>query len=147
MRRLLLLACALLALSAAPAFAQDATPPPTATPTATPDDSVLRQDEVPPVSTPDTPDSPCPEGADADYNYCNPCQTPGAGADGDYSYCPEAAGGAGRPPVGTPAAAVVPIAAHQLPLTGGDPLLVALFGTGLLLTGLGLRRAGPTPSG
>lgn len=146
MRRLLLLASALLALSAAPAFAQDATP------TATPDDSVLRQDQVPPVSTPEAPTTPCPEGADADYSYCNPCQSPGA--DGDYAYCAESGAGGEPPPVpkGMPTAAVRRIAAHQLPLTGGDPLLLALFGTGLLLTGLGLRRvdlrrAGPTRSG
>jgi hypothetical protein len=143
MRRLLLLTCARLALSAAPAFAQDPTP----TPTATPDDSVLQQDQVPPVSTPEAPATPCPEGADGDYSYCNPCHS--AGADGDYAYCAASGEGAQPPPAPTsvPTAAVQPIAAHQLPLTGGDPLLVALFGAGLLLTGLGLRRAGPTPSG
>ena len=141
MRRLLLLASALLALSATPAFAQDATP------TATPDDSVLRQDQVPPVSTPEAPAAPCPEGADADYSYCNPCQS--SGADGDYAYCAENGAGGQPPPVpeARPVAAVQPIAAHQLPLTGGDPLLVALFGTGLLMTGLGLRRVDPTRSG
>jgi len=144
MRRLLLVLLALLVCAPA-AFAQDATPTPV--PTEEADDGILEPDEIPPEETA-TPEAPCTvEGADADYQYCG-CDV--AGADGDYQYCAAGSGGAPPPtPAPKPGAAAQtrPLAARALPYTGGDPALVALFGLGLLLTGLGLRRAGPSRSG
>jgi hypothetical protein len=141
MRRLLLVLLALLALAAAPAaYAQEPTP----TPTEEADDGILDDDEIPPESTP-APEAPCGDGADADYQYCNPCSADSP--DADYNYCLENAGGAPPPTPKRAPAATQPLQAAQLPLTGGNPALVALFGAGLLLTGLGLRRAAPTRSG
>lgn len=71
------------------------------------------------------------------------------GAEGDYTYCDEGAGGgiptSGGPPV--PRGEPVALPASTLPLTGGSPAVIALFGLSLLLIGLGGRRlsaaAGP----
>jgi hypothetical protein len=145
MRRLLLVRLALLVCAPA-ASAQDATPTPV--PSEEADDGVLEPDEIPPEETV-TPVGPCTgEGADADYQYCG-CDV--AGPDGDYQYCAAGSGGAPPPtpaPASKPAVAQTrPLSTGTLPYTGGDPTLVALFGLGLLLTGLGLRRAGPSRSG
>ena len=153
MRRLFAVVIALLALGAAPALAQDATPTSTPTPAATdaPDDGVLEPDEIPPEDTPQPEAPPCGENTpDAVYG----CTCSSDSPDADYQYCEEGAGSSGPPPapapnVPAPAAATQtrPVSLKQLPLTGGDPALVALFGLGLLMTGLGLRRAGPARSG
>jgi hypothetical protein len=132
MRRLLLLLCTLLlaAAMAPAALAQDPDEPVDDVPTVEPDDGILDPEEIPPESTPFpepcAPGAPAPEGTDADYYY----------------YC-DAAPTAGRPPESprreSPTAQVQPLAAQQLPLTGSEPLLMALFGAGFLLAGAGLR--------
>jgi hypothetical protein len=150
-RPTVLLAALLLALLAAPAATLAQDPASTPSPEATvapddPDDDVLAPDEIPPESTPE-PDRPCggPE-VDGDYAPCTPC--PESGADADYQYCLPLEAGRGE---GTPEPAAVaarPLATRQLPLTGGDPLVVALLGAGLLLAGTGLRlrlRPGAPP--
>lgn len=83
-------------------------------------------------------------GADADYAYCEQEECV-EGADEDYVYdvaCfPGAAGGDPRPGGGEgPAARALPAA--QLPLTGGEPLVIALFGAAFVLLGAGLRPRG-----
>ena len=98
------------------------------------------------------PDACSGTGADADYAYC---PGPGCrfdqqnyGADGQYTYC--ASGAAGHPPP-QPKRATLPISAGTLPLTGEDPLQVALFGLAFLMLGAGLRlklsRPVRSPSG
>src|SRR5438046_740429 len=122
----LILACAavLLALTAAaPAFAQDATP------TATPDPTDVCDRGGADAQYADC-GTPCSaDGADADYTYACACRL--TGADADYTYaCPEATGGAGQPPPApTPKRAILPSAARlqTLPLTGGQPQVIALF--------------------
>jgi hypothetical protein len=89
-------------------------------------------EEVPgaPEDDPGDAEEPVPEvgedaceggGADADYAYCGPCGAPVDGADADYVYCHG------------------PVAAEQLPLTGSEPLILALLGLGLGAAGAGLR--------
>lgn len=145
MRRLLVLLVALLlALFAAPAFAQD-----------DPDDPVSNDDpdveQVDPDDEdviPDDPEDDYTDGCDytsgeGDYQYCG-CSF--GGTEGDYTYCEDAAGNGGPPPIdkdgGGPGIAPVvqTLSATELPLTGGDPGLVALAGAGLLLAGAGGRR-------
>lgn len=146
MRRLLILLVALLlALFTAPAFAQD-----------DPDDP-FSDDEVEQVDPEDEDEEVIPDDAEddyvdrcdytsgeGDYEYCGGCRL---GADGDYvdyvDYCVrtptttvEEDGGGGEPEI---APVVQTLSATELPLTGGDPGLVALFGSGLVLVGIGGR--------
>ena len=92
-------------------------------------------------------------GADAEYGYCEPCPDGAdkeyAGADETYACYPSSAGGPGprRRPAGE--ARALP-AATTLPLTGGEPLVLALLGIGLVSAGAGarllLRRPAPASS-
>jgi hypothetical protein len=145
---LIALTSSLLVLSAPAALAQDAVDPfddpaePEVTATATPEEP--------------TPDAPEPDGPGCERvgtgpdSYClDLCDF--QGDDADYTYygpeCVEAnAGGGGPPPERRerPASAVRPLAAQQLPLTGGEPWLIAACGAGFVMAGSGLRlRARP----
>ena len=76
-------------------------------------------------------------GTDADYAYClDPCIR--GGDDADYAYCVEAESG-GTVPRPRRRAAVQPFAVQTLPMTGGEPWLIAACGAGFLLAGSGLR--------
>ncbi|HVL97411.1 MAG TPA: hypothetical protein VM266_16260 [Solirubrobacteraceae bacterium] len=152
MTRSLLLALAVLALAAAPALAQDAGAP---VQDVSPPTTVV---EVPgdgddPDADPDaeaTPD-PCerPPGTDGDYADCgDPCVGDvDYGTDADYMYC--AAGGGGGDDSGGPSpprprpVVAQPLPADQLPLTGGEPLALALAGLAFLMCGAGLRLRAP----
>ena len=149
MRRALTLAVALLALAAPGALAQDpfddpVEPEPTAVPEAT-----ATPEEPEPETTP-TPDG-CGDrgpGTDGDYAYCPGICADDESTDADYVYCVEADGGGGPSPApkrrSRRASAVQPLPAQQLPLTGGEPWLIAACGAGFLLAGTGLRlRARP----
>jgi hypothetical protein len=115
--RVAIIVLAALALGAAPAWAQDE--PPTTVPVPTP----VGCDRGP--------------GTDADYADCqNPCQV--EGTDGDYAYCMAESGPGVTAPV-PKGPEVRPIAFTQLPLTGDEPLLVALMGLALVMCGAGLR--------
>jgi len=85
----------------------------------------------------------CDEGGtDADYVYG--CCGDLDGTDADYVYACRASGGGGGPtssrPPPRPRAAVQALGnVRTLPLTGSEPLLIALAGGGFLLAGAGLR--------
>ena len=137
---------ALLPAFAPAAFAQDpvdpfddpSTPEPAAT--ATPGA---------PAPDPPEPDTPEAEAEDCDRvegtDYClDPCRF--QGDDADYAYgtdCLYDAAGGGEPPPPRrkrrAAAAVQPLPAGQLPMTGGEPWLIAACGAGFLMAGSGLR--------
>jgi hypothetical protein len=82
----------------------------------------------------------------------DPCATPDADyvyTDNEYAYCTDALPTGTAPPRRKRAPEVVALpAAARLPVTGSEPLLIALAGLGLLLAGSGLRltNAGSTDS-
>lgn len=84
-------------------------------------------------------------GTDADYAYCPDDVCEEANDDADYVYdvyCLASPGSGPVPkrrPQPRPAAAVQPLAAQTLPMTGGEPWLVAAAGLSFLLAGSGLR--------
>ena len=133
--RALWVALVVLALVPAVAFAQEESPTP----------------EPSPTVAPEAPDDACQRGgADADYVYCDQDDSCVEGADSDYVYdveCFPSAGegddesGGGGPP---PAPRALPAA--QLPLTGGEPLVIALLGAAFVLLGAGLRPRGAASS-
>lgn len=156
MRPALALAIALLALAVSGALAQDPfddpmEPEPTAVPELTgtsdpPDESEEAEPE------PEATASPCRDrgqGTDGDYAYCpGICADDDESTDADYVYCVQADSGGGPPTPkrkrSSPAAAVQPLPAQHLPLTGGEPWLIAACGAGFLMAGTGLRlRARP----
>ena len=136
--RALLVAVALMLALAPAAVAQDE------------DDDGPLVDE--PVATVTPVPDPCdrPPGSDGDYAYCDdPCERP-AGTDGDYAYCPSSPPPRPRPlfasgPGVKKKAAAQPLAAGTLPVTGSEPLLIALVGLGFLLAGAGLRLSAAAP--
>jgi hypothetical protein len=97
------------------------------------------------------PDPRCrPRGTDGDYAYDRCCREDGdeAYTDADYVYyCIQANTGGRFPPrkkrAAPPKSAVQPFAAKQLPLTGTEPLVIALMGFGFLLCGVGLELRRP----
>ena len=138
------LTSALLALALAPAaFAQQE-------PVEAIDDEPVAEATATPEPEPG-PEEGCEErgpGTDGDYAYCpDPCVNDEELTDADYVYCVQANSGGGPPPAPkrrTPAAAVQPLAAQTLPMTGGEPWLIAACGAGFMLAGSGLRlRARP----
>ena len=153
MRRTIALVVALLALTAPVALAQDPfddpmEPEPTTAPdvTATPDEA----DPDPEPEATATPEG-CDDrgaGTDGDYAYCPGICADDESTDADYVYCVQADSGGG-PPVPkrkrtSPASAIQPLPAQQLPLTGSEPWLIAACGAGFLMAGAGLRlRARP----
>ncbi len=133
----------MLALALAPAaFAQEEEDEPTPTPT-----PVAGCERGPGTDADyadcEPPDARCDEeGTDADYVYG--CCRDVDGTDADYVYaCPQFSNAptAGPPPPSPPPPAAVQALGAQpaLPMTGSEPLLLALSGLGFLLAGAGLR--------
>lgn len=164
MRLLILLCAAVLCLGAAPALAQEPapTPDPDATEQLDPEETAVPDDEI--VDGEDAYTAPGCEGADGtdgDYTYCGCRDT--VGMEGDYLYCAASPTSATAPavekrterrrsePAAVNASQALPA---SLPLTGGNPSVVALIGLGFVLVGLGgrlrlgaTRPGGRTPSG
>ena len=127
--RAVLVVAGALALGLAPAgFAQEPDDEPVPEATATPEGCEKRG-----------------PGTDGDYAYCpGVCADDEETTDADYVYCVVANSGGAPPRPKRRTAAAQPLAAQALPMTGGEPWLVAACGAGFLMAGTGLRlRARP----
>ena len=149
--RLLLVLCLALFVCA-PAFAQGPTGAAGPVPEAedTPDDVVrgddeVADDDVDSIIDDDAPGCGGADGTDGDYTYCG-CDVDTVGTEGDYVYCAAGEGGprtdkpenGGQPQV---VAATTPQAlpASTLPMTGDNPITLAMIGLGFVLVGAGGR--------